>query len=53
MTNNIKTEAADKTETKTINFSKHFKDSPTINHRTKQTENLKKLLDNFKFELCN
>jgi hypothetical protein len=45
MTNNIKTEVATKTKTNAIELNMHFKDSPTINHRSAQDENFEKLLN--------
>ena len=44
MTNNIKTEVADKTKTNSTELNMHFKDNPTINHRSAQDENFEKLL---------
>ena len=45
MTNNIKTEVATKTETNATELNMHFKDNPTINHRSAQDENFEKLLN--------
>lgn len=45
MTDNIKTEVANKTKMNTQNTEKHFKDNPTINHRTAQDENFNNLLN--------
>lgn len=45
MINNIKTEVATKTKTNAIELNMHFKDTPTINHRSAQDENFEKLLN--------
>lgn len=45
MTNNIKTEVATKTKTNATELNLHFKDNPTINHRSAQDENFEKLLN--------
>lgn len=45
MTNNIKTEVATKTKTNATELNMHFKDNPTINHRSAQDENFEKLLN--------
>ena len=45
MTNNIKTEVATKTKTNATELDMHFKDNPTINHRSAQDENFEKLLN--------
>lgn len=45
MTNNIKPEVATKTKTNATELNMHFKDNPTINHRSAQDENFEKMLN--------